>query len=193
MNELSTDRLLSAYARGVFPMAMNDEGDLGWFSPDPRAIIPLDDRFHISKSLSRVLKTKPFDIRIDTAFQRVVQACATVHGSTWISGEIQSAYHDLHRDGHAHSVECWNGNLLVGGLYGVSIGAAFCGESMFHVATDASKIALVALVERLRHKGFELLDTQWATPHLKKFGATEIPRSAYLRLLARALRRQPTF
>jgi leucyl/phenylalanyl-tRNA--protein transferase len=153
----------------------------------------LDDRFHIPKSLSRVLKRKPFEIRINTAFQQVITACSTVHGSTWISAKIRSAYRDLHKEGYAHSVECWDGGLLVGGLYGVTIGAAFCGESMFHFATDASKIALVALVERLRLKGFELLDTQWATPHLKKFGAMEVPRSQYLRLLQRALRHEPAF
>jgi leucyl/phenylalanyl-tRNA--protein transferase len=190
---LSTDLLLAAYAQGIFPMSVGNDKELAWFSPDPRTIIPLDEGFHIPKSLARTLKKDAFEIRINFAFESVLRACATVHGSTWISKDIHEAYLQLHRKGHAHSVECWENTQLVGGLYGVAIGGAFCGESMFHHVTDASKIALVKLVERLRKKGFHLLDTQWITPHLKKFGAREIPRAQYMRLLRAALKRQPNF
>lgn len=193
MSELTTELLLASYANGIFPMALDEEGRIGWFSPDPRAVIPLDERFHVPRGLRRALRKNPFKIRVNTAFDRVIAACATAHGSTWISPEIQRAYRELHRRGHAHSVECWLENRLAGGLYGVAIGAAFCGESMFHHVTDASKVALVALVERLRSRGFELLDTQWVTPHLRTFGAMEISRATYLRLLKKALRRNPAF
>lgn len=193
MNELTTELLLSAYAHGIFPMAVNDEGGIGWFSPDPRAVIPLDDRFHIPHGLRRTLRKSPFSIRINSSFEAVLDACATDHGSTWISPSIKRAYLQLHRAGHAHSVECWDGGRLVGGLYGVAVGGAFCGESMFHRATDASKVALVALVERLRAKRFQLLDIQWTTPHLKRFGALEIPRIQYIQLLQKSLRTHPHF
>jgi leucyl/phenylalanyl-tRNA---protein transferase len=179
--------LLEAYRRGIFPMAM-DDGEIGWFSPDPRAIIPLDENFHVPHGLRRTLKKKRFEIRIDTAFAEVIRSCAT-RGETWINEEIIESYCELHRFGFAHSVETWLDGSLAGGLYGVSIGGAFFGESMFHRATDASKIALVALVERLRERGFKLLDTQWLTPHLETFGAREIPRATYLRRLAAAVKR----
>ena len=193
MNPLNTDLLLSAYSHGIFPMAVNDAGEIEWFSPDPRAIIPLDERFHVRRSLRRVLRQHQFHIRIDTAFEAVIRACSTAHGSTWISDEIQRAYVDLHRQGHAHSVECWRDGRLAGGLYGVTVGAAFCGESMFHYDTDASKVALVALVGILRANQFRLLDTQWTTPHLKTFGAMTIPRTRYLQLLHDALGHEPIF
>lgn len=185
--------LLTAYANGIFPMAMNREAEIGWFAPDPRAIIPIDDRFHISHGLKRALKKRPYEITVNQDFEAVIQTCSTSHGETWISREIIRSYCELHRLGFAHSVETRKDGKLVGGLYGVHLRGAFFGESMFHHATDASKIALVALVERLRAGGFLLLDTQWTTPHLLQFGTLEIPRDDYLKLLAKALKRQATF
>lgn len=179
--------LLHAYANGIFPMAVNRRGDIRWFSPDPRAIIPLDEKFHIPHGLRRTLKKNPFTITVDRDFEGVIRACAAAHGETWISKEIIRAYTQIHQDGFAHSVEVRRGDELVGGLYGVHLGGAFFGESMFHRATDASKVALVALVERLRAGGFSLLDTQWTTPHLEQFGTLEIPREEYLLLLRHAV------
>jgi len=178
--------LLSAYGHGIFPMAINPRGTIGWFSPDPRAIIPLDDRFHIPHGLRRSLKKGRFEVTVDTDFKGVIRACSRSHGETWISPQILRSYCRLYEEGYAHSVETRLEGELVGGLYGVHIGGAFFGESMFHRETDASKVALVALVERLRQSGFSLLDTQWLTPHLVQFGAREIPRPVYLRLLATA-------
>lgn len=177
--------LLEAYARGVFPMA--DDGEILWFSPERRGIIPLDERFHISHGLARTLRRKPFEIRWNTAFREVVTGCAD-REETWIDDVILDSYCELHRLGWAHSVECWDDDGLQGGLYGVSLPGAFFGESMFSRKTDASKVALVALVERLRAAEFELLDTQWITDHLRQFGAYEIPREKYHRVLAKALR-----
>ena len=179
--------LVSAYATGAFPMAVNQRGDIRWFSPDPRAIIPLDDRFHIPHGLKRVLKKNPFEVTVNQDFPAVIEACSQAHGETWISPEIIRSYSVLQKQGFAHSVETRRHGELVGGLYGVALGGAFFGESMFHRATDASKAALVALVERLRARGFTLLDTQWTTPHLIQFGATEIPQQDYLKLLLAAL------
>jgi leucyl/phenylalanyl-tRNA--protein transferase len=193
MPALSIEMLLNAYANGVFPMAVNKRGDIRWFSPDPRALIPLDDRFHIPHGLKRVLKKKPFEITIDQEFEGVVRACSTAHGVTWISKGLLRAYCELHQHGFAHSIETRREGKLVGGLYGVHIRSAFFGESMFHHATDASKIALVALVERLRAGGFAVLDTQWTTPHLEQFGAFEMAREEYLQLLASALQRDSCF
>lgn len=184
---IEPELLVAAYRSGIFPMAINDAGELGWFSPDPRAIIPLDERFHVPHGLKRRLKSHPFEITIDTEFERVMRECAKRHEGTWISDEIRESYCELHELGHAHSVEVRENGNLVGGLYGVHIGGAFFGESMFHRATDASKIALVALVERLRARRFGLLDTQWQTPHLAQFGTIEIPRPEYLKLLAGAV------
>jgi len=184
---LTTEQLLSAYASGFFPMAVNARGDIRWFSPDPRALIPLGERFHISHGLRRVLKKNRFTVTVDEDFEGVIQSCATSHGKTWISKGILRAYCQLHREGWAHSVETRLDGKLAGGLYGVHIRGAFFGESMFHRATDASKVALVTLVERLRARGFMLLDTQWTTPHLKQFGAFEISREDYLALLGKAL------
>jgi leucyl/phenylalanyl-tRNA---protein transferase len=184
---LELDLLLGAYRQGVFPMAVDRRGTIRWFSPDPRAIIPLDDRFHVPHGLQRTLKRVPFAVTFDQDFPAVICGCAERRDGTWISPGIIKAYTALHRPGHAHSVEARRDGELVGGLYGVHIGGAFFGESMFHRATDASKVALVALVERLRQRGFVLLDTQWQTPHLRQFGTTEIPRSEYLRILARAV------
>jgi leucyl/phenylalanyl-tRNA---protein transferase len=184
--------LLHAYSQGYFPMAM-DNGEIGWFSPDPRAIIPLEqEEFHIPRTLRVTLRKNPFEIRLNTAFAKVMEGCAK-REETWIDKTIQESYLLLHRLGHAHSVECWQNNQLVGGLYGVGLGGVFFGESMFHRVTDASKVALVHLVERMRERGFLLLDTQWTTPHLMKFGAKEIPREEYLARLQTALRVKPGF
>jgi leucyl/phenylalanyl-tRNA--protein transferase len=165
-------------------MAM-DSGEIEWFSPDPRAIFPLD-KFRIPHTLERVVRKKSFEIRIDVSFTEVLQECAR-RPETWINDEIIESYGRLHQLGHAHSVEAWQDGKLAGGLYGVTIGGAFFGESMFHHVRDASKIALLALVERLRAQRFALLDTQWRTPHLEKFGAIEIPRREYLHLLNTAV------
>jgi leucyl/phenylalanyl-tRNA---protein transferase len=181
---IDPDLLLQGYRLGVFPMAMNDDS-IEWFSPDPRAVLPLED-FHVPHALRRLVRRKPFEITIDKAFSAVIQACAE-RESTWINRDIIDSYTRLHELGHAHSVEAWKENRLAGGLYGVAVGGAFFGESMFHRVTDASKIALVALVEHLRARKFVLLDTQWLTPHLQQFGGIQISRSHYLRLLRRAV------
>ena len=192
---LPVDLLLSAYASGWFPMAVGT-GDIRWFSPDPRGILPLET-FHIPRRLERTVRRGPFHIGVNRRFAEVVRACADADrgddGGTWIDGEIFESYCALHEAGYAHSVEAWHDGRLAGGLYGVALGGAFFGESMFHRETDASKVALVGLVERLRERGFSLLDTQWTTPHLEQFGAVEIPRSRYLRMLAAAIRRDCRF
>jgi len=180
---ISADLLLHAYRNAVFPMA-SPSGEIAWFSPDPRAIIPLDDGFHVPHGLRRALKKGRFEIRVNTVFETVMRRCAK-REETWINGDIIASFVSLHRLGHAHSVEAWLEGRLAGGLYGVALGGAFFGESMYQEVTDASKVALHALVMRLRARGFELLDTQWLTPHLATFGAHEIPRSEYRhRLLA---------
>jgi leucyl/phenylalanyl-tRNA--protein transferase len=178
--------LLSAYTKGLFPMGMED-GSIAWFSPDPRGILPLDS-FHVPRRLARVLRAGTFEITIDQSFEAVMLACAKrVDDGTWISDEILESYVELHRLGVAHSVEARVGGELAGGLYGVHIGGAFFGESMFHRVTDASKVALASLVQRLRTNGFLLLDVQWVTSHLEQFGATEIPAEEYQPLLAAAI------
>ncbi|HUK83480.1 MAG TPA: leucyl/phenylalanyl-tRNA--protein transferase [Verrucomicrobiae bacterium] len=184
---LEAELLLNAYRSGIFPMAVGHRRDIAWFSPDPRAIIPLDHRFHVTHGLRRVWKRGEFAVTFDTDFESVIRECAKRKEGTWISSEIADSYCELHRLGHAHSLETRFEGKLVGGLYGVHIGAAFFGESMFHRTTDASKVALVALVDRLRANGFVLLDTQWQTPHLRQFGTYEIPRREYLQRLARAI------
>jgi leucyl/phenylalanyl-tRNA--protein transferase len=189
-NGIPSDLLLEAYASGIFPMGMPD-GELRWFSPDPRGILPLEN-FHTPHGLRRALKNPAWEIRIDTAFQEVMRSCAT-REETWITEVIAESYYRLFQSGHAHSVEVWRGGKLAGGLYGVSIGGAFFGESMFHRVTDASKIALWNLVQILKEGGFTLLDSQWTTPHLEQFGAVEIPRAAYLERLAAALPLKTTF
>jgi leucyl/phenylalanyl-tRNA---protein transferase len=181
---IEPELLLQGYRLGVFPMAMADD-TIEWFSPDPRAILPLD-KFHMPHALRRVVKQETFEIRIDQRFSEVIHACAK-REDTWINREIIQSYERLHELGYAHSVEAWSGEKLAGGLYGVAIGGAFFGESMFHWVRDASKVALVALVERLRARKFVLLDTQWLTPHLAQFGVVEISRTHYLRLLIRAV------
>ncbi|OQZ06098.1 MAG: leucyl/phenylalanyl-tRNA--protein transferase [Planctomycetes bacterium UTPLA1] len=190
VTKLPPSLLISAYLQGVFPMGV--DGELHWFSPDPRAIVPLD-AFHVSKTLAQTIRRQPFEIRIDGAFRDVVLACADRPEGTWITGEIVKAYTELNRLGFAHSVEAWHRDSLVGGLYGVSIGGAFFGESMFHRLRDASKVALSHLVECLRSRGFMLLDIQFMTAHLKRFGAVEIPRDDYLMLLRKAVAVPITF
>ena len=165
-------------------MAM-ESGEIAWFSPDPRGIIPLD-AFHIPHGLRRALKKNRFEIRLNTAFEDVIRACGE-RAETWISEEIVGSYVNLHRLGFAHSVEAWLDENLVGGLYGVSVNGAFFGESMFHRVADASKVALVELVNRLNDRGFGLLDTQYISNHLRIFGAVEMSRPKYLRLLKQAL------
>jgi len=173
--------LLHAYRNAIFPMAMED-GEIAWFSPDPRAIIPIADGFHIPHGLKRTLRKNPFEIRINAGFEEVMRRCA-LREDTWINEEIVASYVALHQLGHAHSVEAWSEGQLAGGLYGVALGGAFFGESMFHEVTDASKVAMHALVTRMRERGYSLLDTQWLTPHLRTFGAQEIPRGAYQKRL----------
>jgi leucyl/phenylalanyl-tRNA---protein transferase len=184
---LSTESLLKGYRSGIFPMAINLRGDIAWFSPDPRAVIPLDERFHVSKNLQRILRQKKFEVTFDQDFPTVIRACATTHGDTWISRHIMEAYSRLHAEGHAHSVEARIEGKLAGGLYGVHVGGAFFGESMFHLAPDASKVALVALVEHLRAQRLALLDTQWMTAHLETFGTYLISKKDYLARLEAAV------
>jgi leucyl/phenylalanyl-tRNA--protein transferase len=176
---------------------MATDGQIRWYSPDPRGVLPLD-AVHIPRRLARVARQGRFRIEIDTAFGEVIRACAAedrdpADSGTWIDEEIIESYTALYEQGLAHSVEAWNGDRLVGGLYGVALRGTFFGESMFHRETDASKVALLALVERLRARGFALLDTQWVTPHLEQFGAVEIPRDDYLKLLERSLRLNCSF
>ena len=177
--------LVNAYTRGIFPMAQ--DGEIGWYRPNHRGLIPLDERFHLSHGLQRALKRRPFDLRWNTAFPEVMAACAA-REETWIDAMITRSYCHLHQLGLAHSVECWDVDGLQGGLYGVALGGAFFGESMFSRKTDASKIALVELVRHLREAGAVLLDTQWMTPHLLQFGGLTLPRKQYEQALAAALK-----
>ncbi|MCK5573805.1 MAG: leucyl/phenylalanyl-tRNA--protein transferase [Bacteroidetes bacterium] len=178
--------VIMAYCRGYFPMADPQTGSISWYSPDSRAIIPLEG-FNVPRSVRRTLRRGMYDLRVDTAFDAVIRSCAARH-ETWISGEIIRVYGILHGRGFAHSVEAWHKGELAGGLYGVAIRGAFFGESMFSHRPDASKAALVRLVDLIRRAGFVLLDTQFITDHLKQFGACEIPREQYLELLASALK-----
>lgn len=187
---IDPETLLQGYRLGIFPMAMED-GAIEWFSPNPRAILPLAE-FHVPHGLRRSQRKNAFEIRVNTAFAEVMRNCAE-REDTWINPEIIASYVRLHKLGHAHSVEAWREGELAGGLYGVALGGAFFGESMFHRVTDASKIALLALVERLRAQEFVLLDTQWTTEHLLKFGVTNIPRRHYLHLLAAAVQLRRSF
>ena len=190
MDAFDARDLLDCYARGVFPMAdARDDDRVFLIDPERRGVIPFA-QFHVSRRLARTVRAEPFEVRVNTAFSRVVAACAEVKAGrteTWINGPIESLYRELHNIGHAHSVECWKDGVLVGGLYGVSLAGAFFGESMFSRATDASKVALVHLVARLITGGFVLLDAQFITDHLSRFGAEEITRREYHRRLGRAL------
>jgi leucyl/phenylalanyl-tRNA---protein transferase len=189
---LDPETLLMAYSQGAFPMTDRD-GSTRWYTADPRGIIPFDS-FHVPRTLRHVLRAGRFDIRFDSQFERTMRACMETrpHGS-WISEPLIAVYKKLHELGFAHSVEAWEGDRLVGGLYGVCLGAAFFGESMFYTERDASKVALVHLVQRLRQREYELLDTQAATEHLRRFGCVEIPANDYLRRLKSALAQQRSF
>jgi leucyl/phenylalanyl-tRNA---protein transferase len=192
--DLSPQLLLSAYCQGIFPMA-HEDGEIYWHDPNPRAILPLNE-FHLTRSLARTVRKRPFAIRANTNFAGVIRACAAPasgRGQTWISAEIIRAYTQLHQLGFAHSVEAWRNGRLVGGLYGVAIGGLFAGESMFYYERDASKVALVHLVRALRQGGFRLLDVQYMTDHLAQFGAIEIPRIVYKARLRQALQVQGQF
>jgi len=194
--EITPQVLLKAYAVGIFPMAESaDDPGLYWIEPEARGIIPLD-RFHVPRRLARTVAADVFDIRIDTDFAAVIGGCAAATGGrqkTWINARIRRLYGDLFTLGHCHTVEAWQAGRLVGGLYGVRLGAAFFGESMFSRERDASKVALVHLVARLRAGGFRLLDTQFTTAHLKQFGAIDVDRRQYHRLLEAAIPREADF
>jgi leucyl/phenylalanyl-tRNA--protein transferase len=188
--EITPELIIRAYRAGIFPMAEDaaDE-DLFWVSPDMRGIIPLDG-FHLSASLRKAIRKSPFSVKVDSDFAATIEGCATVgadRNSTWINLTIRAVYGELFRRGVAHTVEVWDGDELVGGLYGLAIGGAFFGESMFHRRTNASKMAMAHLVERLKAGGFVLLDTQFVTDHLESLGGIEIPRAAYEERLANAL------
>jgi leucyl/phenylalanyl-tRNA--protein transferase len=196
MDAFTVEDLISCYQRGVFPMAdAREDESIFLIDPERRGVLPLDG-FHLPSRLARTVRADIFEIRIDTAFDAVVDACAASRPGrleTWINTPIQRMYGELFARGLAHCVECWCDDEMVGGLYGVSLGAAFFGESMFSTRRDASKVALVHLVARLRAGGFELLDTQFITDHLMQFGTTEIARADYRRRLARAWPRQADF
>ncbi len=194
--EITPQVLLKAYALGIFPMAESaDDPSLYWIEPESRGILPLD-RFHVPRRLARTVASGHFDIRVDTDFSAVIDGCAGAtlqRPKTWINQRIRKLYGDLYAIGAAHTVETWRDGVLVGGLYGVSLGAAFFGESMFSRERDASKVALVHLVERLKAGGYTLLDTQFTTPHLKQFGAIDVDRAHYQRLLDDAIDRDADF
>ncbi len=196
MTRVTLDMLLRAYAQGIFPMSESRHDPyISWFDPHKRGILPLEE-FHVPKRLARTVRQQPFQVKSDTAFQRVVEGCASPRPgrwTTWINDSIIDMFTGLYSIGHAHSVECWEGSELVGGLYGVSLGAAFFGESMFSVHKDASKVALVYLVSRLRAGGYTLLDTQFVTSHLQRFGALEISRGEYLKRLKVAVAKEADF
>jgi leucyl/phenylalanyl-tRNA---protein transferase len=187
---LDTDLLLRAYASGIFPMADSRRArEIYWVEPALRGILPLDG-FHLSRSLAKTVRSDRYTVTADQAFDRVIAACAETRAGaegTWINGQIEQACLQLHAKGHAHSIECWQNGMLVGGLYGISLGGAFFGESMFSRARDASKVALAHLVARLRSGGFRLLDCQFLTDHLASLGAIEVPRATYMGLLGDAL------
>ena len=192
MTELTPELLLHGYSVGIFPMAESrTDPEIFWVDPRLRGIMPLNG-FHMSRSLARAMRKTTFQVRIDTAFADVVDACAD-RSETWINSEITALYHALHRSGHAHSLEIWDDNALVGGVYGVTLGRAFFGESMFSRRTNASKMALAALVDRLREAGFILFDTQFLTEHLASLGAVEITRRLYHSRLAEATKGQADF
>jgi leucyl/phenylalanyl-tRNA--protein transferase len=194
--QLSPALLLRAYAIGIFPMARSREArTVHWVAPAQRGVLPLD-AVHVPRRLKKVIRQRRFDVRCDTAFADVIEGCATPrpgHPETWISRDIARVFCDLHTLGFAHSIESWCDGRLVGGLYGLALGSAFFGESMFSYQSEASKVALIHLTARLRAGGFTLLDTQFITPHLTQFGAIEIPSPVYLALLDEALKRRASF
>lgn len=190
--QLTPSMVLQGYRMGVFPMAdPRSDDEIYWYAPNPRGVLPLDS-FHVPGNLAKVIEREVFEVSSDRDFQSVIAACSE-RTTTWISKEIIQVYTELHRMGYAHSVECWSDGKLVGGLYGVAIGAAFFGESMFFRETDASKVALVHLVRQLRAGGYTLLDTQYTTPHLEQFGVVEIPRAEYERQLSDAIDKKATW
>ncbi len=184
--KLSPDLVISAYIQGIFPMYISSVDDIGWYQPDPRAVIPLDG-FYISRSLAKTLKSNKFEVTFDRDFEGVMKGCADRPEGTWISEEFFRVFGELHARCDCHSVEVWYERRLVGGVYGVALGGAFMAESMFHYITDASKVALAHLVQHLRNKGFILLDVQYLTPHLVSLGAVEIPHEQYMERLDLAL------
>lgn len=190
--DLSPKRLLLAYEKGIFPWFSENE-PLLWWSPDPRLVL-FPENIHISKSLKKKIKKSPFDIKIDNAFEETIQSCAFVRknqgGGTWIIPEMVAAYTKLYHLGYAHSIEAWHDNKLVGGLYGVCLGGSFFGESMFASESDASKIALVALADLLKKSNFDLIDCQVTTQHLVDMGAVEIPRSTFLSIIKKSVKRK---
>jgi leucyl/phenylalanyl-tRNA--protein transferase len=189
---LDPETLLVAYAQGAFPMTDRD-GTTRWYTADPRGVLPLD-RFHIPRTLRQTLRQRRFEVRFDSDFEGTMRACMTTRpDGSWISEPLIAVYSRLHELGFAHSVEAWHEGELAGGLYGVSLGGAFFGESMFHHQRDASKVCLVHLVQRLRERGFELLDTQANTDHLRRFGCIDIPATEYLRRLRAALSKRREF
>jgi leucyl/phenylalanyl-tRNA---protein transferase len=192
---LNADLLLRAYACGLFPMAENaDSAELHWYEPKQRGVLPLE-AFHLPRSLAKAVRRGRFSVKVDHNFDAVIEGCSSAAAgreSTWINGEIRRLYRELFAIGRCHTVEAYEGDELVGGLYGVSLGAAFFGESMFHTRTDASKVALVHLVARLRRGGYQLLDTQFLTAHLERFGTIEVDRKLYRALLDQALRMSPS-
>ena len=190
--DLAPERLRLAYRSGIFPWTVNP---ISWWSPDPRGVLPLD-QFHVPRSLEKFIRKQPFEITRDRAFRRVMEGCAAPgrrRGETWIAPEFIEAYTRLHKLGHAHSVECWSGGELVGGIYGVSVAGLFAGESMFHRATNASKVALCHLVAHLRARGFVFFDIQMVTPATRQLGAIEISREEYLKQLKAALEKDCDF
>lgn len=196
MSTITPQILLRAYAAGIFPMAESAEDNaLYWVEPEERGVIPLDG-LRVSHSLKKSVRRRLFEVKVDHDFAAVITACAErtpERSSTWINSRIKSLYNQLHRMGHCHSVECWQGGKLVGGLYGVRIGAIFFGESMFSRVTDASKVALVHLVARLNYGGFKLLDAQFLNPHLERLGAITMPKAEYHKLMEPLLEREADF
>ncbi len=193
---IPTDALLRAYAQGIFPMAENaSDPEVFWVRPETRGVIPLDN-FHVPRSLAKLIRKAPYQIRLDHDFEAVIDACAErreERRSTWINGPIREAYGELFKIGHCHTVEAWLDGALVGGLYGVTLGRAFFGESMFSRERDASKICLYHLVQHLNKRGFVLLDTQFTTEHLLRFGAIDLPQLQYEKLLDEALQGEAVF
>lgn len=192
--DLSEDRLLAAYSLGIFPW-YSEGSPLLWWSPDPRTVL-LPAELKVSRRLERVIRREEFQVTFDRAFAEVVRNCVEVHrtrsGGTWITAEMAEAYVRLHRIGLAHSVEAWQSGELAGGLYGISLGGVFCGESMFTLRSNASKVAFVTLVRRLGERGFSLIDCQMKTDHLASFGAREVARSDFIELLGKAMERDPS-
>ena len=193
MRSITPELVLTGYMRGAFPMCEPGTGRVEWFTCDPRALVPLDARFRVARSLARTVRSGRFDVRVDTAFAKVIAACArdrAPDNRNWIGSDIVRVYTELHRMGFAHSVEAWRDGQLVGGLYGVALKGAFFGESMFHVpgkGTDASKACLVHLVDRLRRGGYVLCDSQYSNEHMTQFGTYEVPARDYARMLEDAI------